>query len=283
MTLIVPTHDALDTPVPYRVVGRRVEGPNVGTLLVHPIDGSLPEFEPAQFSMIGVPGLGEVPISISTPVDERSWHGYTIRREGAVTDRLLRLDRGDVVTIRGPFGRPWDLDAAAERDVVFVAGGIGIAPLAAAIHVVLGDRTRFGRLSVLAAATDPTKLVYGHWLDRIGQPPDQATVRLAVDRVPDGERWEHSVGPVTELLADVVVRPETELFVCGPDPMLVATVGVARSVGVTADHVQLTLERNMHCGVGWCGHCQLGPLLLCRDGPVMRASEVGSLLEVKQL
>lgn len=283
MTSTTPTHETLDTPIPYRVVGRRVEGPKVGTVLVHPIDGSLPEFEPAQFSMIGVPGVGEVPISISTPVDERSWHGYTIRREGAVTARLLSLDRGDVLTVRGPFGRPWDLDAAAGRDVVFVAGGIGIAPLAAAIHVVLGDRGRFGSLAVLAGATDPSKLVYGHWLDRIGQPPDSADVRLTVDRVPEGERWPHAVGLVTEQIATVVRRPETELFVCGPDRMMVATVAAADALGITPDHVQLTLERNMHCGVGWCGHCQLGPVIVCRDGPVMTASELGSCLEVDEL
>ncbi len=224
---MMPTHDALDTPVPNRVIERRAEGPKVGTLLVHPIDGPLPEFEPAQFSMVGVPGIGEVPISISTPVDERTWHGYTIRREGAVTDRLLRLDRGDVVTIRGPFGRPWDIDAAVGRDVVFVAGGIGIAPLAAAIHVVHGDRDRFGALTVLAGATDPTKLVYGQWLDALRADPRPVDVRMTVDRVSPGEPWDHSVGLVTELLGDVVRRPETELFVCGPDPMMVATVAAA--------------------------------------------------------
>jgi len=276
------TPGELDVPVPYRIVGRRSEGPKVATILVHPVDGPLPEFAPAQFSMIGVPGVGEVPISISTPVDEREWHGYTIRREGAVTDRLLRLGRGDVVTVRGPFGRPWDLDAAAGRDVVFVAGGIGIAPLAAAIHAAIGDHARFRSVTVLAGATDPTKVVYREWLDRIAQPPASATVRLTVDRNP-GHRWEHAVGLVTELLPAAIRRPETELFVCGPDPMMVATVEAAGELGVAPDHVQVTLERNMHCGVGWCGHCQLGPVLVCRDGPVMRASELGTLLEVSQL
>lgn len=283
MTLTEPARDALDTPVPYRVVATRYEGPKVGTLLVRPVDGPLPEFEPAQFSMLGVPGIGESPISISTPVDERDWHGYTIRREGAVTSRLLDLGQGDVVTVRGPFGRPWDLDAASGRDVVFVAGGIGIAPLAAAIHLVIGNRSRFGAVSLLAGATDPTKLVYGHWLDNLRVSGAADHVLTTVDRVPDGESWEHSVGLVTELIQKVVSRPETELFVCGPDPMMSATVRAAAGAGVEPGHVQLTLERNMHCGVGWCGHCQLGPKLLCRDGPVMTAAELGGLLGVREL
>ncbi len=278
-----PTGDTLDTPVPYRVVATRYEGPKVGTLLVHPVDGSPPDFEPAQFSMLGVPGVGEVPISISTPVDEHHWHGYTIRREGAVTDRLLRLERGDLLTVRGPFGRPWDIDAAAGRDVVFVAGGIGIAPLAAAVHVVIGHRARFRTVSVLAGATDPSKLVYGHWLDNIRMSGAAENVLCTVDRVLDGEPWEHAVGLVTELIPAVVRGPDTELFVCGPDPMITATVAAARAAGVAAEHVQVTLERNMHCGVGWCGHCQLGPKLLCRDGPVVTAAELGPLLEVPEL
>jgi len=106
---------------------------------------------------------------------------------------------------------------------------------------------------------------------------------LTVDRVPEGERWPHAVGLVTEQIATVVRRPETELFVCGPDRMMVATVAAADALGITPDHVQLTLERNMHCGVGWCGHCQLGPVIVCRDGPVMTASELGSCLEVDEL
>lgn len=282
----LPTHDALDTPVAYRLLDRRDEGVDVTTLFVHPLDGPLPPFEPAQFSMIGVAGVGEAPISISTPVDDDRAHGYTIRRAGAVTNALVDLEPGAVVTIRGPFGRPWDLNSARDRDLVFVAGGIGIAPLRAAIHAAIDDSRRTGSVTVLVGATDPSRLGYADWLDEIERRPANGRPGVIVERTVDAVAdlpWDHAVGFVTELVADAVTRPETELYVCGPDPMMRATIAVAASAGIPPEHVQVTLERNMHCGVGWCGHCQLGSLLVCRDGPVVRADELGTALEVPEL
>ena len=280
-TAWLPTHAALATPTPARVLDRRVEGDDVVTIFVHPVEGPLPPFAPAQFSMVGVAGIGEAPISISTPVSEQRVHGYTIRRAGAVTRALVELERGDIVTLRGPFGRPWDLETTTGRDMVFVAGGIGIAPLRAAIEFTTEHRARFGDITVLVGALDPSRLVYADWLDDLRH--RDVRVGLTVDAVADGQTWPHATGFVTTLIDEAVHRPETELIVCGPDPMMRAAIAAAGAAGVGPDHVQVTLERNMHCGVGWCGHCQLGGVFVCRDGPVMTAAELGDRLEVPEL
>lgn len=268
----------------WRVVGRRVDADDVATLFVRPLDGEPPAFEPAQFSMIGVPGVGEIPISMSTPTRERDAHGYTIRRSGAVSDRLVGLDVGDVVTVRGPFGHPWQLQRAAGRHAVFVAGGIGIAPLRAAIHELLAGQPTVAGVVVLAGAIDPSRFVFREWFDELAS--TGVDVRLAVDRVDHGS-WDGHVGVVTGLLPAVVGEVGdpgcVAAFVCGPDAMMAATVSELGRLGVPGEQIQVTLERNMHCGVGWCGHCQLGPLLVCRDGPVLDAVALGDLLTIGEL
>ena len=272
----------LDLPVPYGVVDVLPETPDVATLLVAPLDGPLPDFFPAQFSMVGLPGLGEVPVSVSTPMTERTVHGYTIRRSGAVTQALVDLRPGDVVTIRGPFGRPWDLASLAGRDVVVVAGGIGIAPLRAAVHALVDRRREFRRVSVCVGAVEPGQLLYRDWLESLAELG--VHVALTVDRsTPARDAWPGRVGFVTEILRDVVGPSDpTAALVCGPDAMMRVAVAELRRLGAPGEHVQLTLERNMQCGVGWCGHCQLGRRLVCRHGPVLTAAELGADLDIEE-
>lgn len=269
----------------WSVVGTRLECADTATLTVRPGIGRPPQFHPAQFSMIGVPGVGEVPISISSPASRRDAHEFTVRAVGAVTSRLVSAVEGDVVTVRGPFGRPWDLDAAAGRRALFVAGGIGIAPLRAAIHELLDGPRQHPDVRIAVGATEPSKLVYRDWLESLADTGVRA--ELIVDDVPDGSRWTGRVGLATELLAGMVAdtsdSANVEVYVCGPDPMMTAVRSTLERFGVAREHIQLTLERNMQCGTGTCGHCQLGPLLVCRDGPVLRADEVGDLLEVAGL
>lgn len=272
------------TPRSWRIVDRRDDCPEVATLFVRPIEGELPPFAPAQFSMLGLPGLGEVPISISTSTRDTDHHGYTIRRSGVVTRRLLDRRIGDVITLRGPLGRAWNLDAVVGRDVVVVAGGIGIAPLRALVHDLVDDADRFGKVSVLVGAQEPRLLVYHDWLRSLAD--DGVDVRLTVDRCAPADDWDGPVGLVTDLLPDVVpdvVGPGAAALVCGPDPMMRATIAALVDLGVPPERIQLTLERNMHCGAGWCGHCQLGTLLVCRDGPVATAAELAGALDVKGL
>lgn len=268
-----------DVPVPYRVVGRHVETPDVVTMRVDPVSGPLPAFRPAQFSMIGVAGVGEVPVSISSSVSDRTAHAYTIRRAGAVTTALVDQPIGNVVTVRGPFGRPWDLSRARDRHVVFVAGGIGLAPLRAAIDAVV-DAGSSRRISVLVGAMTPEQQIYRSWLGELERGGVEVQ-RIVDDRGVNTTDRDLPIGLVTELIPSSIRGPDVVAYVCGPDAMMSATIAALNDVGV--DDVEVTLERNMQCGVGWCGHCQLGPFLLCRDGPVVSAAELGDFLDRSEL
>ena len=272
-----------DVPRAFRVASKQIETSDVVTLSVVPLDGPLPEFRPAQFSMIGVLGVGEVPISISSSADDRTAHGYTLRRAGVVTDALSDVGEGDVVTVRGPFGVPWDLDRCRSRHALFIAGGIGLAPLRAAIEEVAslppGERPV---ISVLVGARDPTNVLYGPWLTSLAD--RGVDVVTTVDVVPDGIDWTGAIGLVTDLITPTIDAPsQVEAYVCGPDVMMHATVAELGRCGVLSRQVEVTLERNMQCANGWCGHCQLGPLLVCRDGPVIRADRLGDLLTRNEL
>ncbi|MEU6054570.1 FAD/NAD(P)-binding protein [Streptomyces xanthochromogenes] len=264
-------------PVPYRVVDRRPETPDTITLRLEPVGEPLPVFAPGQFAMVWAFGRGEIPVSVSSiPTDGGLAH--TVRRVGPVSEGVYAARVGDVLGLRGPYGTGWELERAAGRDLLVVAGGIGLAPLCPLVREAAGDEGRYGRLNVLIGARTPADLVAR---DETRQWATAFT-GVTVDR-PDGH-WTGRIGVVTKLLDQARFAPATTTaFICGPEPMIRATARDLVHRGVPADRVRVSLERNMRCATAHCGHCQLGPLLLCRDGPVVDWQCAETLLYTREL
>jgi NAD(P)H-flavin reductase len=271
-------------PHPYRVVSRHVDTYDTVTLELEHDVGPLPAFAAGQFAMLTAYGIGEVPISLSAVVDNGDGRArrlvHTLRAVGAVTNALHATQPGSVIGVRGPYGTTWDVPSAAGHDLVIVAGGIGIAPLRPVIRAVVADRSRYGRLVLLIGARTPADLLYAEELRRWGE--DGVEVGVTVDRPDAG--WAGHVGVVTSLLPSARVDPANSIaFVCGPEVMMRFTAQALVAQGIPAERVRVSLERNMRCGVGWCGHCQLGPMLVCRDGPVVDWARAEPLMSVREL
>jgi NAD(P)H-flavin reductase len=267
-------------PVPYSVARRHVETADSATLLLEPVAEALPAFEPGQFTMLCVPGVGEVAISISG-ANGTGTLTQTVRDVGAVSRALHDAEPGATLGVRGPYGVGWGVASAIGRDVVVVAGGVGLAPLRPVVLALLADRASFGRMVLIVGARNPEEFLFREQLLGWTQHSD-LEVELTVD-VPAPE-WVGPVGFVTEPLARLDIDPtRTTAFLCGPEPMMRFSADVLLRKGVAAEHIRVSLERNMKCGVGLCGHCQLGPLLVCRDGPVVTYDVAAPLLAIRGL
>jgi NAD(P)H-flavin reductase len=236
-------------------------------------------FRPGQFNMLYAFGIGEVAISVSGAPTSCSELMHTIRSVGSISDALTKLRVGDTVGVRGPFGTAWPLERLRHRDLIFIAGGLGIAALRSAILFVLARRAEYGRLTVLYGARSPDRFVFRRDLDVWQTAPDVA-VRLIVDSPDAG--WTGSIGPITSLVDALEPGPNAAALVCGPDAMMQGSARALRNAGLSASSIWLSLERNMKCGIGLCGHCQLGTLLLCRDGPIERFDHLAPLLSVPE-
>lgn len=268
-------------PLPYRVAWRRAELADTVTLGLEPIGEAIEPPDGGQFDMLWEPGVGEVPISVSgfgtvgSPVLE-----HTIRAVGAVTTSLCGRAVGDLVGVRGPFGRGWELSAAEGDSLLLVAGGIGLAPLRPVVLDVLARRDRFQRVALLVGARDPATLLFADQLEGWRGRFD-IDVEVTVDTATPA--WHGDVGVVTKLVGRLPMRPEaTVAFVCGPEVMMRAVAALLLDRAVPAERIFVSLERNMHCGVGHCGHCQLGPLFACTDGPVMPWTVAAPLVLVRE-
>jgi len=270
-------------PAPYRVVTRRRQTDDVVTLGLEPIDGDAPGFEAGQFNMLTAFGVGEVAISMSSAPRPGATIEHTVRDVGAVTHALCTTPAEGIVGVRGPFGTGWGLYELDDADVVVVAGGIGLAPLRGAVDELagrLGAEQTSGRVALVIGARTPDQIVFAddlaRWRD-LGVHVE-ATVDMA------GPGWDDNVGVVTALLPGVPFDPARAVaMVCGPEVMMRFTIRALVDRGMPLERIRVSLERNMQCGLGWCGHCQLGPLLLCRDGPVRSCSpELSRLLTERE-
>lgn len=269
-------HDPMMT-APYRIRRVRRDTADTFTLELEPLNGTGHfHFAPGQFNMIYVFGVGEIPISISGNPAVATTLVHTTRSVGTVTKAMSKLKRGDVVGVRGPFGTPWPIEAAEGNDVVLVAGGIGLAPLRPALYAILANRQRYGKVVLLYGARSPEDILYRdelrHWRAQF-----DLDVYVTVDRATS--QWRGNVGVVTTLTARAPFDPlNTVAFVCGPEVMMRMTALELQKRGVAADQIFISMERNMKCAVGFCGHCQFGPVFVCRDGPVFPYSRVKNWL-----
>ncbi len=258
---------------------RRREGPDVWTLEIE--DGAGRGFAPGQFNMLTVFGVGEVPISLSGDPADGNRIVHTVRAVGPVTRALARLRPGDAIGLRGPFGTGWPMPTLAGRDVVIVAGGLGLAPLRPAVLQMLSERGNYGRASLVYGARSPDQILFRRDLDRwAGR--GRMDVEVTVDHAPAD--WRGHVGVVTTLIPRAVSDPEnTVALVCGPEIMMRFAAAALTDAGVSDTAIHLSMERNMKCAVGLCGHCQFGPDFLCRDGPVFRFDRIARRLAVREI
>lgn len=266
-------------PSPFRVGDRRQDTADTWTLTLEPLGDGF-AVAPGQFVMVYMFGVGEVPISVSGPPDSPGEPVVlTVRAVGAVTTAICNSEPGAVLGLRGPFGNSWPVETASGGDVLVVAGGIGLAPLRPVVLHALAHRSEYGAASVLYGARTPQDLLY---TDELNRWRDELAVEVTVDAA--DTTWLGRVGVVPKLVAQADFRPDSvRAFVCGPEVMIHFTVDALRERGVPDERIFLSLERDMRCGVGLCGHCQLGPTLICRDGPVYTQAQVAQLMEVREL
>jgi NAD(P)H-flavin reductase len=265
-----------------RIQRMQTEIPGVITFQLVSADGSrFPRFRPGQFNMLYVPGVGEAAISISGDPQHVDVMPHTVRQAGNVTGSLARLSEGAVIGLRGPFGSAWPLDVCRGRDVVLVAGGIGLAPLRPAICELISNRDAFGEVTLIVGAREPGLLLYpGEY-----EAWRAAGINVAVTVDRGNESWRGSVGVVTAILDRLWLRnaARTVVLTCGPEVMMWYVMRTAAARGIPSSQLYLSLERNMNCAVAFCGHCQFGPYFLCREGPVLCFDQVQKLMRIENL
>jgi anaerobic sulfite reductase subunit B len=264
-------------PRPFRVLSRRAETHDTWTLGLEPVSGETIRVEPGQFTMLYALGVGEVPISVSGapggPLIQ------TVRAVGAVTEAVCAAEPGTALGVRGPYGNSWPLEEAVGGDLVIVAGGIGVAPLRGAVYEALRRRSEFGEVALLYGSRTPDDLLFRDELEGWGERLQLEVTVDAADR-----SWRGRVGVVPAFVPSVRFDPaRTTAFVVGPEIMMRLTAEALLDAGLAPERIHLSMERNMRCGLGWCGHCQLGPTLICRDGPVYSWAELERLMAVREL
>lgn len=278
-----PARVAPMAPQMCRVAEAWQEAEDVVSLRLVAPDGYGSRIEPGQFNMLYAFGVGEAAISLSGDPARREELLHTIRPVGRVSAALTRLKAGDMVGVRGPFGTGWPVDSEKKRHLLLVAGGLGLAPLRPAIYRALAHQRSYAGLGLVVGARSPRALLYPYQL--AGWVSGGALgMSLTVDHA--GPDWTGSVGVVTQELAkalDGVDPSSVSAFVCGPEVMMRHTCATLSGLGVPEDRTWVSMERNMKCAVGHCGHCQFGPDFVCRDGPVFRYDTVAERMMLREV
>ena len=276
--LTLGTGDCL-LPQPFQITRTRREAPGVVTIELAPPAAF--SFAAGQFNMLYAFGLGEVAISLSGDPGNVNRIVHTVRAVGSVSTALTRLRSGMTIGVRGPYGSAWPVTESEGGDIIIVAGGLGLAPLRPAIYGVLTRRERYGRVVVLYGARSPGDILFRRELEMWRRRLD-VDVTVTVDHAPAD--WRGNVGVVPALIPRIPVDPEHAVaLVCGPEIMMRFTIDALRQRGLRTDQIYLSMERNMKCAVGLCGHCQFGPAFVCRDGPVFRFDRMAPIFNIREI
>ncbi len=269
-------------PSPFRVLRKARETRDTYTLELEPSGAGGPSpFSPGQFNMLYAFGKGEVPISISGDPARRGSLVHTLRSVGTATGALAGLKKGDTLGVRGPFGSHWPVEESRGSDLLIVAGGIGLAPLRPAIYLALAQREKFGKVAVLYGARSPEEILYAQELERWRGRFDMQ-VEVTVDTA--GRGWYGHVGVVTKLISRAAFDPiHTAAMICGPEIMMRFTLAELKKSGLADENIFVSMERNMKCAVGFCGHCQYGTAFVCKDGPVFRFDRIRPIFSKREI
>jgi NAD(P)H-flavin reductase len=268
-------------PRPFLVTHARREGADLATIEIVPAEGEMPAFQPGQFNMLYVFGIGEIAVSVSGDPANSTRFDHTIRDVGQVSSALARLKPGAMLGVRGPFGTSWPCAQSEGADVVFVAGGLGLAPLRPAIYHLLANRSKYGRVIVLYGTRGPGEILYQHELEQWRKRLD-VDIQVTVDHA--DASWRGNVGVVPRLIPRLGLDgPNSIAMVCGPEIMMRFSAVALHDAGVPLDRIYVSMERNMKCAVGLCGHCQFGPDFICKDGAVMTYDRIATRMMVREL
>lgn len=272
----------LQLPHEAEIVERIEESPSIFTLRLRFTDPQVHEaysFQPGQFNMLYLHGVGEVPISIVSDPQDEHMYDHTIRTVGRVTRGMAQLQPGERIGVRGPFGRGWPMQQAEGQDVVIVTGGLGCAPVVASINYILRRRERYGRLTIMQGVKHGDDLIWREQYEQWDALPN-TQVLLAASR--GDVAWPYHVGHVPVLFDEAELNPgNSTVMMCGPEGMMIAVSDELLRRNFPEESLYLSMERNMQCGRGKCGHCQMGGKFVCKDGPVFAYPEIKSLLGVK--
>ncbi len=258
------------------IVERIEESPTIFTLrlrFTNPEINAQYSFAPGQFNMVYLYGVGEVPISIVSDPDGDGLYDHTIRVVGRVTRGLAKLKTGDRIGIRGPYGRGWPLTEAEGHDVLIVTGGLGCAPVVSVINYVINRRERFGRMLIMQGVKHANDLLWRERYDQWSKMPNTEVI-VAADQA-GGKQWPWKIGQVVSMLDDIAIAPKkTIAMMCGPEGMMRVAIEHLLNRGMDESSLYMSMERNMQCAVGHCGHCQYGGKFICKNGPVFSYDEI---------
>ena len=269
-------------PLKYTIVSKKTENEGLFTFEMEPsTDHAIEPLKPGQFNMIYAFGMGEIPISVSSLNVQYPKIIHTIQDVGAVSKAICNSKVGAVLGVRGPFGSTWENKASKGKDIIIMAGGVGFAPLRPLIESIIKDRSSYNRVNVLYGTRSPDNILFHQDVISLQSNPD-INFQVTVDHA--FSNWYGHVGVVTTLIDSAVFDPENTIaYVCGPEVMMRFGIQALSSKGIADENIFLSMERNMKCAIGHCGHCQYGPLFVCKDGPVFNYSNIKSYLNIREL